>query len=692
MVVYKDTQGFYCYHCGGGGDVFNLIQLARGCDFKGSLAWAAEHGLMSGNGHTHGQEREYYDVLTQAANWFHAQLPEETRAHLRTHYGLSDEIIDQHRIGYAPTDTAALPAALKRKFRVEEIHKVGLIDSRGKSFFAGQIIFPYWSQGRATYFVGRSTEAMPAYKQGRKYDKMPKGDNAETISYSIFGEDSLRGQDRCVIAEGVTDCLSALDRGLPSITPITTSFSDREWDRVYRLTQGRHAIIVPDNEESGAGLRGAEKTRARLEAQGIEASILMLPRPPGQAKIDLCEFLRDHSLEEFEELVNEQCKRTRGPFDIEDLHEISVARYLENEPPTLRWTLQNSLLDGSVGSMVANGGFGKGFLMLSMGAGIATHKPIFDGVWLPGDKRKVLFVTTEDPEDIMHHRFFHTTRGVISTIDDGRQLAENFFLLVCRGRDVTLNKTQNGRIVGTDEFYQLLRLGARIQDLSIIMLDPLTRFYSDEENANSQGTGFVHLLELLTLETGASVLITHHVSKNFGVQKGEGSLLQEASRGASAITNACRWQLNMSYASDVEIRALGGNPADKENRWRYLVGRVTKKNAGPPEPVFWLHREDGGVLQRVEPEEPVSEEIRDSLILDRIQQTLYETREAPLAKKMLIRTFCQTWQVGRDRAEAVIAKAIMARKLVQKEIKKDGPGKPTIILTLPPCNPDTEEA
>gem|GEM_PF-4127699 len=60
---------------------------------------------------------------------------------------------------------------------------------------------------------------------------------------------------------------------------------------------------MPDAEESGAGLKGALDTAARLEEMGREAFIVQLPRPEGLEKVDAADFLRDQEAAEFKELV-----------------------------------------------------------------------------------------------------------------------------------------------------------------------------------------------------------------------------------------------------------------------------------------------------------------------------------------------------------------------------------------------------
>jgi DNA primase len=95
--IWEDTQSFHCFHCGAGGDAFELIKLAQGVDFKNALYWAKENGLISGNGHdatNYAELRKVHQILTDAAKFFHGNLKDYS--YLKTHYGLTEDTISQY--------------------------------------------------------------------------------------------------------------------------------------------------------------------------------------------------------------------------------------------------------------------------------------------------------------------------------------------------------------------------------------------------------------------------------------------------------------------------------------------------------------------------------------------------------------------------------------------------------------------
>ena len=99
-------QYFHCFGCGVAGDVFRFIELHDRISFIESLhKLAARAGVvleeLSHNDLLHIKEaRLVGDVLSEAAEYYHARLTPEAREYLHGR-GLTDETIDRFKIGYA---------------------------------------------------------------------------------------------------------------------------------------------------------------------------------------------------------------------------------------------------------------------------------------------------------------------------------------------------------------------------------------------------------------------------------------------------------------------------------------------------------------------------------------------------------------------------------------------------------------
>lgn len=231
-------------------------------------------------------------ILTNAADHYHARLPADMRAYLRDHYGLTDATIDTLKIGF---DDGTLYDQLKRDGHDDfEMSLTGLFGNveKDRTRFQGRITFPYWRSGKVVYFAARETKHTPRYlKDGKditpKYLKLkagPTGDELSWVSRSVtndhfWGEDCAgRDVDLLLIPEGMPDAISAYQAGYHVISPITVQFREKDHAKLLQFCKrAKRVILIPDQEENGAGMKGAIKTCTFLCGHGIDARILMLP-------------------------------------------------------------------------------------------------------------------------------------------------------------------------------------------------------------------------------------------------------------------------------------------------------------------------------------------------------------------------------------------------------------------------------
>lgn len=85
---------------------------------------------------------------------------------------------------------------------------------------------------------------------------------------------------------------------------------------------------------------------------------------------------------------------------------------------------------------------------------------------------------------------------------------------------------------------------------SLLIFDPISRLMgADAETDNAVATQFVALMEELAIELpgNPTILLAHHINKA-ALQQGANQT-QGASRGASALTDGVRWQVNLTHSS-----------------------------------------------------------------------------------------------------------------------------------------------
>ena len=267
-----------------------------------------------------------------------------------------------------------------------------------------------------------------------------------------------------------------------------------------------------------------------------------------------------------------------------------IGRYLGTPPPPRRWLLKDLVVLGKVGAVVAPGGSSKSQWMLQLGVSVATGIPLADH-WEVGETGGVLVFFAEDDEDEIHRRL-HRIQNHLKMAGHGKALAtlhERLFIFSTIGTDTLLTKKDmTGEVSVTPTIDRIAALAAQIPDLRLIVVDPASRFRGGEENSNEDATRFVEALENLARKTSATVMLAHHANKN---SASTGDVSQGASRGASALTDGLRWQMNINRPTVAHEKAFD---LSKDALGPFVVATVTKTNySAIPAPVLLERGQDG---------------------------------------------------------------------------------------------------
>lgn len=245
------------------------------------------------------------------------------------------------------------------------------------------------------------------------------------------------------------------------------------------------------------------------------------------------------------------------------------------------------LLSGSVGMIVGQGAVGKSFLAMQIGLAIASGRTVAGGLWSPGGTGPVTMIFGEDNTEILQERLYWLRQQEGIGDEEAERIDESLNVRSGYGIDMRiLAKTRDGLMEGP--FYKTLLHMARGQ--RAITIDPAAFLTDAEENDNGAMTRFMQALQRVAKETGCTIIVLHHTSKG-----GEGDREEwAAARGASALTTACRWQVNLRPPSKTDKDELGIGD-DEHGLWVRVA--ITKSNYGETPPAGWLQRTRGGILR-----------------------------------------------------------------------------------------------
>ncbi len=287
------------------------------------------------------------------------------------------------------------------------------------------------------------------------------------------------------------------------------------------------------------------------------------------------------------------CHDSALPTHDEALHTID----LRKSPPPRQYLVENLIPHPVCGLIVAPGGTGKSFLMLSLAVAVAIGRDFLGyAVAEPGS---VVLLASEDDRDELHRRLAHVVQpldsfeGVEPPLEVIDVLEQRLYVVPRVGLDSRLvARESSGVSLEPSEFLNaLIEWCEQISDLRLVLLDPASRYFGGVENSAEDATRFVEAMESIRKATGATVIAVHHANKEAS-RKGDDS--QAAARGSSALTDGVRWQAQLRTMRREEAKQLGGDVKDLR---RFVRFEVSKMNYGAAIAPTWLERRFDGVLQ-----------------------------------------------------------------------------------------------
>ena len=260
FTVYVNTQSYYCFGCGSGGDVITFIKNIENLDYTEAVTMLAERsGLaLPADGYDDGvakMKRRMYDANREAARFFHSCLftPDgKTGLDYFLSRGLSMETIRHFGLGYAPDKWDGLLRHMKSKgYSEQELVAADLAKKTQKGYiidtFRNRAMFPIIDvKGSVIAFGGRVLD-----------DSKPKYVNtSDTLVYKksqgVFALNfAKRGSDKTLIlCEGYMDVIAYHQAGFENaVAGLGTSFTPEQAKLISKYAE--EVILSYDNDEAG---------------------------------------------------------------------------------------------------------------------------------------------------------------------------------------------------------------------------------------------------------------------------------------------------------------------------------------------------------------------------------------------------------------------------------------------------------
>ena len=393
----------------------------------------------------------------------------------------------------------------------------------------------------------------------------------------LYNIPNILNEQRIVWVEGEKCAQALIDAGIPATCTLggAGALTRKNTDKFdFTPLRGKDLIVWPDNDD--AGRRLAEIVReVAMDADANTVTILQPPanKPPKWDAADAIDEGFDVA-----EFVENGVGHTHRTINLLN-DSLLISRFSGSAP------VQQFLVDGTFPLGVpiifaAAGDSGKGMMTLDLAMKVAAGRPLqnaFGGTVKEfGD---VVIFTAEDDESEMHRRIERLDESGLR-FDYPNKL--HVVPLPNVGGVFPILRESMGDYSETDEFKKIYEQIIQLDNLKLIVFDPLASFVHADVNADpAAGAALTGLLARIATETGAAVVVCHHMTKvkdDTSITKPEQA--RNLIRGTSALVDGVRCAFAVWQLDEKTARGRCNDLGIEYQRNRCFDGAVVKSN-GP---------------------------------------------------------------------------------------------------------------
>lgn len=316
--VAEDKQIFHCFGCGKGGNVYTFLQELEGISFPEAVKKVADMEQIPLDieissepiNQTSTGQQQLIALHERTRDLYHhllmnTKVGEDALTYLHER-GLSDELISEFKIGFAPSQRDFLvQVAQQDKVNADLMERSGLFIRRDDGSFSDRfyqrVMFPLNDfRGKPIGFSGRmlKTEEFPGNDQP-KYLNSPETElfNKRQVLFNFDkARNEIRKQGEAILFEGFMDVLAAWQADIKiGLASMGTSLTEQQIAAIERITG--QVVIAYDGDDPGQA--ATDRALAILDAH----SRLTLATVTVPEKLDPDEYLRKYGVAELQNLL-----------------------------------------------------------------------------------------------------------------------------------------------------------------------------------------------------------------------------------------------------------------------------------------------------------------------------------------------------------------------------------------------------
>lgn len=306
--VFTDTQSFYCFGCGAGGDVITFIMGIENLEFSEAVKLLAERSGIQipeqnkENGYAD-KKRKIYEANREAGNYFYLNMIKGSDKRGLNYFierKLSPQTIKKYGLGYAPDSWDSLYKHMKSKGFSDEILSDAWLcaksEKSGKYYdlFRNRAMFPIVDlRGNIIGFGGRVLDdSKPKYLNTNKTPVFDKGNNLFSLNFARNSPSK-----KLILAEGYMDVISLNQAGFEnSVATLGTALTSSHATKLKRYCDELLLCYDSDN----AGQKASQRAINILSEAGISARIIKM-----EGAKDPDEYIKKFGADRFRSLMND---------------------------------------------------------------------------------------------------------------------------------------------------------------------------------------------------------------------------------------------------------------------------------------------------------------------------------------------------------------------------------------------------
>ncbi|MCM1364088.1 MAG: DNA primase [Faecalibacterium sp.] len=286
FTVYPETQSYYCFGCGAGGEAINFIRRIENLDYIEAVRFLCDKSGMamptdSYDNSMAEKRKRMYDINREAARFFHDYLfsPEgKVGLDYYKSRGYSKKTLVRFGMGYAPDNWDSLLKYMRSKgYSYEELYEANLANKSTKTdrvryydSFRNRVMVPIIdARGNVVAFGGRVLD-----------DSKPKYINtSDTLVYKkslgVFGLNFAKNskEKSLIVVEGYMDAISLHQAGFDNaIACLGTALTS---EMAHLLSRYADEVILSYDADE-AGQKATERAINIFSSIGIKLRVVRL--------------------------------------------------------------------------------------------------------------------------------------------------------------------------------------------------------------------------------------------------------------------------------------------------------------------------------------------------------------------------------------------------------------------------------